>query len=242
MPETYVRLAYFETTFGSVVSKQLVPAFLEPMQVAGFPQYVYGTEGEQARNYALGLDHALTDNLRFAAEIRERSVDVPLFYVVPPSPAPVRSDVDIREKLAGARVYWTPLDRLAIKAGWEYEDFDNHGAYSPAYFGWARTNRFPVDTTLFMGQAFSLRLSGTHIRQEGEFVTSDPMSNDFVPGKSEFWVFDGAFDYRLPGRRGSIEFGIKNLLDEEFRYQDTDPDNPHVFPERFGYARFTLSF
>ena len=55
-------------------------------------------------------------------------------------------------------------------------------------------------------------------------------------------VFDASIDFRLPNRRGSIELTAKNLLDEEFRFQDTDPENPHVFPDRFFAVRFSLSF
>jgi outer membrane receptor protein involved in Fe transport len=48
--------------------------------------------------------------------------------------------------------------------------------------------------------------------------------------------------YRLPKRRGLLSLNIENLFDKDFRYQDIDPENPSVVPERFAYFRFTLSF
>jgi hypothetical protein len=35
---------------------------------------------------------------------------------------------------------------------------------------------------------------------------------------------------------------IRNLLDQQFRFQDTDPANPSITPERFVFMRFTLAF
>ena len=239
LPETYVRAAYFEILQAPYASKQLISPSLEPTQVAGFPQQVYGVGGERSRTYGLGFDHALSARLRIGVEWYERSADIPVF--IGPPPNPVRGDIDLRESTAGFRVYWTPTSRLAVGSGWEYEDYDTHGVDSPLNFDWLRTNRLPVKTTLFIGRSLSLKLSGTHILQEGAVEVADPAAG-FVRADSEFWIFDGAFDVRLPNRRGSIELGIRNLLDEEFLFQDTDPENPHVFPERLGYARFTLTF
>ena len=48
--------------------------------------------------------------------------------------------------------------------------------------------------------------------------------------------------YRLPKRRGVLSLNVANLFDKDFRYQDIDPENPSVVPERFAYFRFTLAF
>jgi hypothetical protein len=39
-----------------------------------------------------------------------------------------------------------------------------------------------------------------------------------------------------------LSLNVDNLFDKDFRYQDIDPENPGVVPERFAYFRFTLSF
>jgi hypothetical protein len=58
--------------------------------------------------------------------------------------------------------------------------------------------------------------------------------------------------YRLPNRWGLVRFGVKNLLDEAFSFQDSgldlfdeiEGDNlPSAFvPERFFYGQITLAF
>jgi hypothetical protein len=39
-----------------------------------------------------------------------------------------------------------------------------------------------------------------------------------------------------------LTVGAKNLFDEEFEYFDRDWENPRIQPERFFFAKFTLSF
>jgi hypothetical protein len=53
---------------------------------------------------------------------------------------------------------------------------------------------------------------------------------------------DAFVGYRLPNRRGLLSLNAENLLDESFQYQDVDPTNPSLFPERLISFRFTLAF
>jgi outer membrane receptor protein involved in Fe transport len=55
-------------------------------------------------------------------------------------------------------------------------------------------------------------------------------------------MLDAWAGFRLPNRRGTVSLAVENLLDERFRFQDTDPLNPSFAPERTGYLRFTLAF
>ena len=63
-----------------------------------------------------------------------------------------------------------------------------------------------------------------------------------APGEDRFWVVDAFVGYRLPNRRGLLSLNADNLLDEDFRFQDIDPTNPSLFPERMISLRFTLAF
>jgi outer membrane receptor protein involved in Fe transport len=238
---TRLRFAYFQTLQGPILSKQMVQPSLEPMQVAGFGQYFFGVEAETAKNYAVGFDHELTSTVRFGLDYRERSVDVPVLFVLPPSPDLVRSVLDVSESIGGARFYWTPRPNWAFNTGWQYEDYDYHGAESPYGFSRARTKRIPIEAAIFIRSAISARFSATHIQQDGQFRSEDPFAGP-SPGDSQFWVVDASMNYRLPKRLGSVEVGIKNLFDESFQFQDTDPEKPNVFPERLLFARLSLSF
>jgi hypothetical protein len=53
---------------------------------------------------------------------------------------------------------------------------------------------------------------------------------------------DAFVGYRLPNRRGLLSLTADNLLDETFQFQDVDPTNPSLFPERLISFRFTLAF
>jgi outer membrane receptor protein involved in Fe transport len=63
-----------------------------------------------------------------------------------------------------------------------------------------------------------------------------------MPGDDQFWIVDASIGYRLPKRWGLITLGVKNLLDEDFRFQDTDPARPIIYPERLIFARVSLAF
>ena len=56
-----------------------------------------------------------------------------------------------------------------------------------------------------------------------------------------FWVVDANLTYRLRGRRGMLNLTMHNLLDEEFNFQDLDPENPRIMPERLVSFGFTLA-
>ena len=84
-----------------------------------------------------------------------------------------------------------------------------------------------------------MRLQASWVNQEGRF--GDPFSG-FLPDDDQFWVLDASLGFRFPGRLGLITVEGKNLLDQEFKFQDTDPANPRIAPERFILGRISLSF
>jgi len=85
----------------------------------------------------------------------------------------------------------------------------------------------------------STQVKATYVDQEGKF--GDPFSG-FISDDDQFWVVDAAISYRLPKRWGFITLEIKNLFDEEFNFQDTDPANPWTVPEQVIIGKCTLNF
>ena len=63
-----------------------------------------------------------------------------------------------------------------------------------------------------------------------------------VHDDDQFWVVDAGIGYRLPNRFGFLNLEAKNLFDHDFKFQDTDPANPAISPERLFLCRFTLAF
>jgi hypothetical protein len=76
------------------------------------------------------------------------------------------------------------------------------------------------------------------VAQRGQFEAGPAIA---VPGSDRFWIVDATMGFRLPSRRGTVELSVRNLFDTEFRFQDIDPENPRIFPERFVALRFSLS-
>ena len=99
-----------------------------------------------------------------------------------------------------------------------------------------KTNRFPMGNNFFYPIGFNTGLKASYIDQTGKFGTGA------VEGDDQFWVVDLYAGYRLPKRYGVISFEARNLFDEKFRFQDTDPGNPSIYPERMILAKFSLSF
>jgi tetratricopeptide (TPR) repeat protein len=241
-PATQLRVAYYETMFGHASSKQLVDPSLEPMQVAGFGQYVFRAEGEISKNSALAIDHDLTANLSIGAERTASNVLLPYWTHPPNSAELIVGYLRYREVSDTVYLQWSAGPRLALKTALQYEDFDYYGEFSPFGYARLRTWRLPLEAMIVVGNSLNIQVTGTRLSQRGVFAYTVPGPAVWIPGEDQFWVFDAGVSYRLPNRRGSVELGIKNLLDEEFRFQDTDPENPHVFPRRFASFRFSLSF
>ena len=66
-------------------------------------------------------------------------------------------------------------------------------------------------------------------------------------GEEDFALVNAAVGYRLPQRRGMLSVECKNLLKEEFRFQDdnfrrSQIVNPRYVPGRTVFVRFNLAF
>ena len=85
---------------------------------------------------------------------------------------------------------------------------------------------------------------GTYVDQKGdflEFLPVPPFVNEFSDD-DEFWVFDASVSYRLPRRHGLVSLTANNLLEEEFNFEDVDPSNPRILPERVLLLKLTVDF
>jgi hypothetical protein len=85
----------------------------------------------------------------------------------------------------------------------------------------------------------TLRVRGTYVDQRGD--VGDAQGNVGSRG-DRFFVLDASLAYRLPRRWGIVSIEGWNLLDQRLVFQDTDPANPTIYPERLILARFTLAF
>ncbi len=243
-PDTTIRAAALRTLQRSTILRENAAPTIEPTHVAGFNQFFFGSIGEDAWRYGAGVDQRFSLNLYGGAEFSMRDLDVPI-SVVPAPPAPPIAEVvtaDWKEYLGRAYLNWTPTRRLALSAEYLYEEFDRveePGLTGVENIAELRTHRVPLRAGYFHPSGITVQVRGTYANQEGEF--EDPESGAFSSGDDRFWVLDASLGFRLPKRFGLIELQVRNALDENFRFQDTDPQSPTVLPERVVFLKATFS-
>jgi tetratricopeptide (TPR) repeat protein len=237
---TTLRLTAMRTVDGPTVSKQAVQPRLEPTQVAGFNQFFYsGAEGALAWRYGLGLDGAFSEKVHAGAELSRRDIDFPFidFTSLPPAP----TVVDVTEEIARAYLTWAAGTKLTFSATYQHERTDNSGTVLGQGFSELHTERWPLELEYHGPGGLTAGFTATHVTQNGTFQASSPPFLPIDAGDS-FWVEDVSIGYRLKNRRGVVSLVVKNLTDEEFHFQDSDPENPGILPERVVLMRFTLAF
>ncbi len=239
-PGTIIRAAAFRTLIGlSTVSKQNIVPGLEPTQVAGFNQFFFGGAAEDASRYGVAIDQRFSGNVYAGAEFSKRDVTIPILF----GPPAETREFDVDEYLGRAYSYWTPNPNLALAAEYQYEKVDNGGQIFTEGVSKLRTHRLPLEIRFFHSSGLSAKLTATFVDQEGEFGIPVPGPAPLIaPGQDDFWVLDGSIGYRLPKRHGTMTLTVNNLLDEDFRFQDTDPENPRIIPERWVLFRLTLAY
>jgi len=235
-PNTTLRGAVFRVLKRRLVSNQTI----EPTQVAGFNQFFDDTNATESWRYGVAIDQRFIRFLYGGVEFSWRDLKVP-FETIPLGGGPTEvQKVDWEEDLARAYLYWAPHPWLGASAEYAYERFKRDPEFTGIEeFTKVATHRVTLGTSFFHPWGFRARLRATYIDQEGTF--EDPATVLFR-GSDRFWVVDGSIAYRLPKRWGFITIGARNLFDEEFKFQDTDPKNPTIYPDRLFFAKFTLAF
>jgi tetratricopeptide (TPR) repeat protein len=235
-----LRGAVFRTVKPALVSNQT----LEPTQVAGFNQLFDDTNAAAAWRYAVGVDHRLADNLFIGGEAtwRELSDNTTDFY------AKDAQFENTDEQTHRAYVNWVPIPELALSLEFVYDKFTaEKGKFLTDLFGVPEkvvTYSVPVGARYFHPSGFFAGAGVTYVNQ-------DVNRADFAgpEGNDNFFYLDASVGYRLPKRFGIVSFGVTNLLDQKFHYQDDSfrefQDQPSIgpyFPERLFLGRITLNW
>jgi outer membrane receptor protein involved in Fe transport len=99
--------------------------------------------------------------------------------------------------------------------------------------------KMPVELRYYDPSGVFTFLRTTFVRESGRFRNFDL---EIEEGDDTFTVVDAGVGWRIPGRAAIGSLEIKNLFDTKFRFQDTDPTNPVIVPNRFVVGRVTLNF
>jgi len=231
---TTLRVAGFRTLKRALVANQTI----EPTQVAGFNQFFDDDNGADTRRFGIGLDHKFTPNLFAGVEISRRE----LRLVTPVWPENTLEHYKWMERVGRAYIYWAPHPWFAGTLDYQLERFEKF--YPPDTIVVdeevrLKTHRLPLGVNFYHPSGFNAGFKVTYVEQEGTYYNFMQME---VIGKDDFWVTDANVEYRFPQRYGLISFGVKNLFDTKLRFQDTDPGNPSIYPERLVFGRCTLAF
>jgi outer membrane receptor protein involved in Fe transport len=231
-----VRAAFFETLEGSLTSSKQTPQpRLEPTEIAGFTQFLFAANGEQASVSGVGVDVEVAPRVFAGVEHARREANIPIVLAFPPPLSVVNVVPEVRDETQDrAYLYWTPTETMTLSAEYQYDRIEDRPI---GLFGFTRmkAQRLPVELRYFGATGFTAGLRVSLVDQEGEFQQAGP-------GQDRFRVVDASIGYRLPKRRGVLSLNVDNLFDESFRFQDIDPENPSIMPERMAYLRFTFAF
>jgi Flp pilus assembly protein TadD len=238
-PRTTLRAAAFRVLKRSFTSSQT----LEPTHIAGFNQFFDDAPGTDAWRYGVAVDQAFDiygdksgPDLYAGFELSKRELDWPLVT------GELQTRIfDHEEEFARVYLYWTPLDWLALSTEYWFERFvhDPEALSSPVALAKSKTHRLPLEFRVFHPSGVFARARATYINQRGRF---EDATRTVVPGSDEFWTVDALLGYRFPKRLGLATLEVRNLFDENFQFQDTDPENSAISRDRVILLRLTLAF
>ena len=227
MDRLTLRAAAFQVLKRQISSDQ----GLEPTQLAGMNQFYDDDNGTESDGGGLAADFRASDSVAVGIEATRRNLKSPFFDEIDGS-VEFQSR---REDVVSGYLYWLASDKATI-------------TFEPRYHDFERGNRFdrmqliemPVSFRYLATSGLRAGLTVTAVDQEGEF---DDPTGVAVPGSDNFWSLDATISYRLPNRIGTISVEGRNLLDEEFNFQEVSQSVvPRYVPEAQVLLRFTLSF
>ena len=237
-PSSTVRAAVFRVVNRATLTDQTI----EPTQVAGFNQYYNDTEGTKSWRYGIGFDQKFSSKIYGGVEFSKRDLEVPGFNFLEMK----LLEGDWEEQLNRVYLYYTPHKWLALSGEYQYERFKRPEEFAAENISKLNTHRFSLGLGFFHPSGVIAKLKTTYINQDGNFLAGfeppDFMRPFFEHKEDSFWVVNASIGYRLPKRLGIITIEARNLFDQEFNFQDTDPSNPTIRPERLFFAKFTLAF
>ncbi len=246
---TTLRAAWFRNIKQSLATGQTI----EPTHIAGFSQLFNDPELTHFERYGFGLDQELPFGIKAGGEMSWRELKIPRFSRVIGGQGE-KFWIEQDERQHRAYFYWTPLDQFTFATEYFYASFDRQPLIElsgdrPINL---TTHRVPLSLRYYSPTGLFASFTASHVDQEGLIRSFDLDREPNKEKTSEFWLLDASLGYRLPNRWGLIRFGVKNLLDEQFSFQDSgldlfdeiEGDNlpPAFVPERFIYGQITLAF
>jgi tetratricopeptide (TPR) repeat protein len=237
------RAAWMQTLKPALINNRTI----EPTQIAGFNQLFDDINGTKSTRYGGGFDWHVTQDLFLGGEISWRHLDEPVTVSDRDQIHSVKLE-NRKEELHSLYLYWTPMDRLAIKTELVYDLYRSelgitteNGSVPEV----VETFSAPISLGYFDPSGWFARLGGTFVHQKLGLEKTSIQDQ----GNDSFFLVDADLGYRFPKRWGLASIGVKNLFDKQFKYQDdsyrefrNEPSTGPYFPDRIIIGRIVLNF
>ncbi len=256
---TTLRAAYFQGVKKTFAANQTI----EPVQIAGFVQFFDGDSGTKYEQFGLGLDHKFNQSLYMGLEGTYRKLDVPFVFApdieIPFPDENTPSIVTINQKSELSKYQrqneytfrsyfnWTPTNRISASLEYRLSIYDRQidkTLPNADLINDVVIHQVPISINYFDPNGLYSKLRVTFVHQK---VRSDEITNS---GNEKFWSVDALLGYKFPKRFGRLEFGVKNLLDENYQYAFADriisersrPSRANFIPERTFFTQLIFDF
>ncbi len=253
---TTLRAAYFQGVKKTFSANQTI----EPAQIAGFVQFFDDDAGTKYEHFGLGIDHKFNQSTYFGLEGTYRKLKVPVVVSEPDIPLIDDSSPDFIQVTADsafiqyerqheftARSYfnWTPTKQISTSIEYQLVILDRQISKeisnSNPFLSDIITHQVPISLNFFAANGLYSKFRATFVKQR---VRSDAAENS---GHEHFWSIDALIGYKFPKRYGRAEFGIRNLLNENYQYADRNlitglPSRARYLPERTLFGQVIFDF
>ena len=257
---TTLRAAYFQGVKKTFAANQTI----EPVQIAGFVQFFDGDSGTKYEQFGLGLDHKFNQSVYVGIEGTYRKLDVP-FVFAPDIDLDINIDentpriVTINQKSELSKYQqqneytfrsyfnWTPTNRISTSLEYQLSIYDRQidkSLPNADIINDVVTHQVPLSINYFDPSGLYSKLRVAFVHQK---VNSDEITNS---GNEHFWSVDALLGYKFPKRFGRLEFGVKNLFDENYQFAYADriisersrPNRANFIPERTFFTQLIFDF
>lgn len=221
---TTVRGAYFR----GLGSPNIVsPGGIEPTLVGSFSQKFGDLPGAKSETYGIGIDHKIPKIAYFGAEYLYRDISRELVDVL----NQVNFDFDaMAERVSYQGQVQPDNEREHIVRAYSYHILSDRWSFTSDYAYWNLKELSQNSYNVVNKGLFSLNYFDTS-RWFG-FLRSTVRNQDlknrigFDNGKSTFTIHDIGVGYRFAHRHGAIRAVARNLLGENFQYEDRAREGP----------------
>ena len=236
---TTIRLASFNTTRRALLANQT----LEPTTLAGFTQFFDDDEATQASGYAAAVDKEFSRGFGMSIEMTKRNLSVPVIYFDEDFNEFLVDVGDISEHDVGVEFRWAGslkhFGELSLVPSFRREVFDRELFFElEEQIEDMDTRTLAIDFNYFHPSGYRFSLTPRYIEQSGRFL--DVYTFESYDGDDEFFVMDMEIGKRL--ENGLVSLELKNIFDNDFNYQDIDPFNTRISPERAVFLKLNFKF